>query len=358
MFAESIHDGRRMMRAVCFESPKRVSLRDVPAPRIESATDAIVAVEAAGLCGSDLHVYHGRETGLDAGTIMGHEFVGRIISVGDSVARFRVGDRVCAPFSTNCGHCFYCQAGLTSRCENGQLFGWVQNGIGLHGCQAEQVRVPWADGTLVRVSDDVTNGEAILLGDNLSTGFFCADLADVSPGKSCAVIGCGTVGLFAILAAKTKGAAPLVAVDQVAHRREMAQRFGASAVEPAHALEAIQNATQKRGADSVLEVVGYPDAQRLAYQMLRPGGSMGVVGCHCTPEFAFSPVQAYDKNLTYRTGRCPARHYMTELLPQISALRTSLELLITHSFSFEQCGQAYEMFASRQENCLKVLFHP
>lgn len=344
------------MRAICFDRPGRVELREVDDPTIVAAHDAIVAVSSAGLCGSDLHVFHGRETGLDRGTILGHEFVGKVIATGSAVTRFRLGDRVCAPFSTNCGECFYCRNGIPSRCERGQLFGWVQGGQGLHGCQAEQVRVPWADATLLAIPDSISDADAILLGDNLSTGFFCADLAGVGTGQVCAVIGCGTVGLLAVIAALQRGAQTVVAVDQVEYRRAAASRLGAVAVEIIQARHAIDAATDGRGADSVLEVVGLPEAQRLAYELLRPGGQMGVVGCHCTPHFAFSPVQAYDKNLAYRTGRCPARKYMDQLLPSLVSRELVLDSFLTHTFRFDQCQEAYELFAERRQNCLKILF--
>lgn len=346
------------MRAICFEAVQKVALREVPDPRLESPSDAIVRVEMAGLCGSDLHVFHGRETGLDVGTPMGHEFVGRVVAAGESVRSIRIGDRVCAPFSTNCGACFYCRQGLTSRCEIGQLFGWVQNGTGLAGCQAELVRVPLADATLVPIDDATSDVEAILLGDNLATGFFCAELAEVAPDKICAVVGCGTVGLLAIMAARQKGVQTLFAVDQVPHRREIAARLGATPLTPEEAVAAIRRASGGRGADSVMELVGLPAAQKLAYEILRPGGTMGVVGCHCSDHFAFSPVQAYDKNLSYRTGRCPARAYMNRLLPLLHNRSLDVKSFLTHTFSLSDCSAAYTLFANRQENCLKVVFVP
>ncbi len=137
------------MRAVTFRGVESVRVDDVPEPALLDARDAIVAVEVAGVCGSDLHVYHGREVGLDVGTVLGHELAGRVIALGDGVTGLSVGDRVVSPFSTSCGACFYCLRGHTCRCERGQLRGWVEGGRGLHGAQAERVRVPLADATLV-----------------------------------------------------------------------------------------------------------------------------------------------------------------------------------------------------------------
>jgi 2-desacetyl-2-hydroxyethyl bacteriochlorophyllide A dehydrogenase len=346
------------MRAICFDGLERVDCREIPDPELESETDVIVAVDMAGLCGSDLHVYHGREAGLDRGTVMGHEMVGRVFALGSGVRTLRIGDRVAAPFSTNCGDCFFCRSGLTSRCSAGELFGWRQNHRGLHGCQAEFVRVPLAESTLVNLDEQISNPGAILLGDNLSTGFYCADLSDARNARVSVVVGCGTVGLLSIAAAKSRGCPVVFAIDQVPHRREFAAGLGAIPLEPVEAPERILAATAGRGADSVLEVVGLPAAQQLAFELLRPGGTMGVVGCHCAPSFAFSPVQAYNKNLTYRTGRCPARAYMERLLPNMGDPNLAFDSLITHTFSFADCQAAYELFAFRRENCLKVAFVP
>lgn len=345
------------MRGVGFQAVERVEWIELPDPKLESPRDAIVAVELAGLCGSDLHPYFGREEGLDPGTVMGHEFVGRVLEVGSEVRTIRPGDRVFAPFSTSCGECFYCRMGLTSRCSENQLFGWRQAGRGLHGGQAEFVRVPLADGTLMKVPTGLSDRAALLLGDNYSTGYFCAELAGVRPEGVYAVIGCGTVGLLAILAAQQMGAQQIVAIDPVAARRQQAESLGAvAAADEAEALDWVRSRTSGRGADAVLELVGLPAAQRLAYQLVRPGGTLSVIGCHCTPNFAFSPVEAYDKNLTYRTGRCPARHYMEKLAARVVSQSLDLDRFITHEFPLSDCQRAYRVFSERQGGCLKAAF--
>jgi 2-desacetyl-2-hydroxyethyl bacteriochlorophyllide A dehydrogenase len=345
------------MRGVGFQAVEQVEWIELPDPRLESPRDAIVAVELAGLCGSDLHPYFGREEGLDPGTVMGHEFVGRVLEVGSEVKSVRPGDRVFAPFSTSCGECFYCRSGLTSRCVENQLFGWRQAGRGLHGGQAQLVRVPCADGTLMKVPAGLSDRAALLLGDNYSTGYFCAELAGVRPDGVYAVIGCGTVGLLAILAARQMGAEQIVAIDPVAARRQQAESLGAiAAADEATALDWVRSRTAGRGADAVLELVGLPAAQRTAYQLARPGGILSVIGCHCTPHFAFSPVEAYDKNLTYRTGRCPARHYMDKLTGLVVSQRLDLDRFITHEFSPRDCQDAYRFFSERQGGCLKAAF--
>lgn len=344
------------MQAAIFANVNQVTASETGDPDLQSSRDAIVKVSMAGLCGSDLHPFFGRELGLDCGTVMGHELVGTIVAIGDDVAGFQIGDRVCAPFSTNCGDCHFCRTGLPSRCEVGQLFGWVSNGNGLEGCQSEFVRVPLADATLMKLPESVSDEAALLLGDNFSTGFYCAEMADAGVGKSHVVIGCGTVGQLCILAARSMGAEQIIAVDPVESRRQQAAELGARGVAPDKALDEVHAMTLGRGADCVMELVGLPDAQQLAFQAIRPGGTMSVIGCHCTPNFQFSPVDAYDKNLTYRTGRCPARHYMDLLTPRVAAGEFSLEPFITHQFPLADATRAYDVFANRKDNCRKAVF--
>lgn len=347
------------MQAVCFQSVEKVSVESIINPQIMDPSDAIVEVEIAGLCGSDLHPFFGREQGLDPGTVMGHEFVGRVVQVGDSVRDVSVGDRVFSPFTTNCGQCFYCHRGLSSRCPYGQLFGWRQQGNGLDGCQSELVRVPLADGTLMKVPQQIDSDTALLIGDNLSTGYFGASLVvetDSVDSDTFAVIGCGTVGLLAIASAKRMGAKHVIAVDPNTSRLEIAQRLGADAFADAENAEsAILSATDGRGADGVMEFVGLPDAQRVAYRLVRPGGRMSAIGCHCTPNFAFSPAQAYDKNLTYRTGRCPARSYMDHLPGELANKPMDLSWCITHRFGIDDAVEAYDTFAYRKDGCIKAV---
>lgn len=345
------------MKAVCFKEVGKIELVDLPDPEVSESEDAIVKVSMAGLCGSDLHPFFGRELGLDVDTPMGHEFVGEIVAVGSDVSNYKVGDRVFAPFSTNCGRCYFCKNQLPSRCVVGKLFGWVQDGQGLAGGQAEYVRVPYADGTLLKQPEGLSDVAALLLGDNFSTGYFCAEMAGVQPGGAYAVIGCGTVGLLSIVAAKSLGAEKIFALDPVPHRRQHAEALGAIGLDSNDgAVQDILSKTDGRGVDAVMELVGIPAAQELAFKLVRPGGTMSVIGCHCTPNFAFSPVDAYDKNLTYRTGRCPARHYMNLLTDKVVDQLFSIDEFVTHRFSTSDCVQAYDVFSNRKDGCLKAVF--
>ena len=220
------------MQALTFSGKEIIDYSTVKDPELVHPSDAIVRITMAGICGSDLHVYHGRETGLDHGTVMGHEFTGVVEETGIDVRKFKKGTKVLSPFTTSCGECFYCLIGLTCRCEKGNLFGWVQNGSGLQGAQAGYIRVPMADSTLLPLSADLSEKKGLLVGDVFSTGYFCADNVGIKSGRVYAVIGCGPVGLMTILAAKHLGASTLFAVDPIPERLAKAEQFGAIPLNP------------------------------------------------------------------------------------------------------------------------------
>lgn len=351
------------MRAVTFHEVEDVRVESVAEPAIEAPGDALVAVELAGVCGSDLHVYHGRERGLDPGTVLGHELVGTVVEIGRGVRRLRPGDRVASPFTTSCGECFYCRGGLTARCERGQLLGWVERGHGLHGAQAERLRVPLADSTLVAIPEGdrrVEAVEALLAGDVLATGWYAAERAGAGPGVTVAVVGCGPVGVAAALAAGELGAERVFAIDPVAGRRALAARFGAEPLDPVAAAPAaaVREATGGRGADAVVEAVGTPEATRLAVDLARPGGTVSAVGVHTEPAFAFTPGEAYDKNLTYRAGRCPARAYLDRLLARLAERDLGVAALVSHRLPLADAAHAYRIFSGKLDGCTKPVLVP
>ncbi len=346
-----------MMQALTFGGKEIIEYSTVGDPALLHPSDAIVKITLAGICGSDLHVYHGRETGLDHGTVMGHEFTGVVEEAGRDVKKFKKGTRVLSPFTTSCVECFYCHIGLTCRCEKGNLFGWMQNGHGLHGAQAAYIRVPMADSTLLPLSNDLTEEKGLLLGDVFSTGYFCADNAEIKPGTTYAVIGCGPVGLMTILAAKHLGAEKLFAVDMIAERLAIAEKFGAIPLNASltDVKEEIFNHTNGRGADAVMEVVGTDRSVKLAIELIRPGGIISSVGVHTANNFSFSPGEAYDKNLTYKSGRCPARFYSEKLLREGVPQRYAIEDIITHQFPLKEGAKAYEVFDKKMDNCVKAI---
>ena len=347
------------MRALVYHGIHDFRYEHAMDPGLLAPTDAVLRVQLAAICGSDLHVWHGRETGLDQGTVMGHEFVGEVVEVGPAVGRFRRGDRVVAPFTTSCGDCRFCRIGLTARCIHGELFGWVQQGRGLHGGQAELVRVPLADATLALLPEGLPDEVGLLLGDVLATGYHAARLGEAGPGRVCAVVGCGPVGLMAVLAARELGAETVYAVDPVPDRLEFAARLGGvPLLQDPDAVARIRDATQGFGVDSVLECVGTPAALRLGFDLLRPGGTVSSVGVHHDATLPFSPAEAYDRNLTFRSGRCPARAYFPNLLPIAERHGPSLTGLFTHHLPLAEAAAGYTMFAARSGGCVKVALRP
>ncbi|MEQ8810405.1 MAG: alcohol dehydrogenase family protein [Imperialibacter sp.] len=347
------------MKAITFQGKEKLSFETVADPSIIHPTDVIVKVALTAICGSDLHVYREHEKGLDYGTVMGHEFVGEVVEIGSAVTGLKNGDRVVSPFTTSCGVCYFCKIGLTCRCQQGQLYGWVEHGHGLHGAQAEYVRVPLADSTLVKSPDGLSEEQVLLTGDIFSTGYFCAENAGVRPGGRYVVLGCGPVGLMAILAAKIQGADEIWAVDSVPERLAIAQRYGAVAVDlsKTDAKQFILEQTGGIGADAVMEVVGNPSAQQLAFDVVRPGGIISSVGVHTATNFTFSPVDAYNKNITYKTGRCPARHYMSKLLPLLGNQQIDLSAIISHRLPLAQGVEGYRIFDQKLDKSLKIVLN-
>ncbi|MBL7112334.1 MAG: alcohol dehydrogenase catalytic domain-containing protein [Bacteroidales bacterium] len=347
------------MKAITFQNIREIECIDVPDPEILEPGDLIVKTTCTAICGSDMHVYHGRETGIDKGTVMGHEFTGEVVETGTGVTVFKKGDHVVSPFTTSCGKCYFCKTGLTARCERSQLFGWVENGKGLQGAQAEYVRIPLADSTAVLIPENVQPRHALLAGDILSTGYFCAEMAEVQKGKPYVVVGCGPVGLLAVLSAFDQGADRVYAIDPVEYRLKIAEKMGAVPIKLDDVIqEKVQDITQGIGFESVMEAVGSPGAQRLAYQIVRQGGIISTVGVHTAADFSFSPVDAYNKNITYKIGRCSARHYMDKVIPRLHGWSKMLDLIITHTMSLDEGKNAYRIFDQKLEDCIKILLNP
>lgn len=353
------------MKAVVLKQLSTLELRDVPEPGVQHADDAIVRITTAGICGSDLHIVHGRDPGIRMGTIMGHEFTGVVEEVGSAVRDFKRGDRVVAPFSTNCGECFYCIRNLPARCIHSLPFGFVnEDGKGLEGAQAEYVRVPLATSTLHHVPakrEDGTNlddEDVLFLGDIFSTAYSTVEAAAIQKGDVVVVIGCGPVGLLAVRAAQLLGAGKVVAIDRVGYRRDKAQSMGATDVSPESALPAVREFTDGRGADAVIEAVGHSSALDLAIELARPGAIISVAGYHTAPTYPYPIHTAYSKNLTLRIGRCSARKYIPILLPLIMERKINLTEIVTHRFPLSDGPRGYELFNEHKDRAIKVLLKP
>lgn len=342
------------MKAVVFNGKYDVSVQDRPVPVLKDPGDVIIKVKYTALCGSELHVYRGHQPSK-TGFIMGHEFTGEVVQVGDSVKNFKIGENIVSPFTLSCGVCFYCLKGATSRCEHSLLFG----SPALDGAQAEFVRVPLADGTLFAAPEGVDEKTLVLMADIFPTGYFAASnvLKNLTPEERKTsvnvVIGCGPVGLCAIVAAKSM-AEIVYAIDSVPERLEEAKSLGAIPLNlNEDPLKVIKEATEGRGADNVLEIVGLSPALRLAFDLVRPWGKISSVGVH-NAEIPFTGNEAYNKNITIQFGRCPVRSIFPESLELLKKEHHRLDILSGHLMKLEDAVSAYDLFDKKKVQ--KVIF--
>ena len=344
------------MRGLTLDGVGVITYRtDLPEPAVERPSDAVVAVHRAGLCGSDLHSYQGRER-VRFGVIPGHEVVGEVVAVGAGVTDVAVGDRVLVPFTTNCGVCDPCLAGLSSRCVEGGLFGYGDPDSpdlpALPGGQADLVRVPLAESTLVRIPNLVSDEEAILLADNLPTGWHAAQQAGIAPGQPAAVVGLGSVGLCAVVAALAMGAEPVTAIDPLVDRRDRAERLGARLAPLGEAPGSFA---------SIIEAAGTPAAQGLAFRSLRPGGTLSIISVPTSKRFGVTPIEAYERNVTMSLGRAPVRSILDQIFSKVMAgeLAVPADEILTHPLTpLEQGPEMYRRFAKREPGLLKAAFVP
>lgn len=335
------------MQALVFEGPGLIVVRDRPEPRVIDDGDAIVRVTASGLCGSDLHPYLGREP-MARGTIPGHEAVGVVEAVGPDVTLVAVGQRVIVPFTTSCGNCEPCRRGVSARCSRGALFGWrdpSDEASGLDGCQAEAVRVPLADTTLVP-APDVDDHAALLLADNLPTAFAAVERA--RPSNSLTVVGLGAVGLGVVAIARRIGIERVVAIDPVTERAAAAMTLGAEIGVP--------GATEPTS--SVVEAAGSDSAQRTAIDCVAPGGIASIISVQTATDFVFSPIEAYDRNLTVAWGRAPVRSILDAHIDLLSEVadRVADVIVARRDLGLSDGPAAYAAFADRA--FLKGAFDP
>jgi threonine dehydrogenase-like Zn-dependent dehydrogenase len=346
------------MRGLTLDGVGVITYRtDLIEPTIELPTDAVVEVQAAGLCGSDLHPYQGRER-VRFGVVAGHEVVGRVVAAGTYVTEIVIGDRVLVPFTTNCGECDPCRSGLSARCDSGRLFGFGDPdrpaAPALQGGQAERVRVPLAESTLMPVPNLISDEQAVLLADNFPTGWYAAERAGIVPGRSAAVVGLGSVGICATVAAVSMGATPVLAIDPLPDRRRRAGLLGAQTASP-------DEARPVHSFGSVIEAAGTPVAQELAGRLVRAGGTLSIISVPTTDRFQVTPIEAYDRNLTIRTGRAPVRSILERLLGRVVAgeLTVPGDLVLTHPrVPLEQGAETYRRFAAREPGFLKAAFLP
>lgn len=344
------------MLAVTIQGPEQVRVDERPEPELLAPDDAIVRVEATGVCGSDLHIYHGRVK-VEPGFTVGHEFVGTVVAAGEGVTRVAEGDRVLGCFHTACGTCFWCLRGAYHVCAEARVFGHGATLGDLPGSQAEQVLVPRANLTLRAVPEGMSSDAALFAGDVMGTGYHAIWQAGLEPGDSCAVLGLGPVGLCAVQVARAAGAARVLAVDTVAERLAAAESFGAEAVHLTEAdpRAAVKAATDGRGVDVCVEAVGEPEALDLGARLTRQGGTLSVVGVYAERREIHMGV-IWIRALTLRTGRANVIAHVDRVLAMMEAGVIDPQALVSRHMKLTEAPEAYAAYDRRE--ALKIVLTP
>ncbi|WP_439566372.1 zinc-dependent alcohol dehydrogenase [Gloeocapsopsis crepidinum] len=402
------------MKAVVFHGIGDIRLDDVPEPKIQESTDALVRLTSSAICGTDLHMIRGTFTGMKPGTILGHEGIGIIEEIGSNVRNFKVGDRVVIPSTIACGYCSYCRSGYHAQCDNSNpngssagtaFFGGPEETGPFNGLQAEYARIPFANAGLVKLPNEVTDDQAILLSDIFPTGYFGADIAEIVPGDTVAVFGCGPVGMFAIASAKLLGAGRIIAVDTIPSRLEMARELGAEVIDynAEDPIEIIHQLTGGIGVDRAIDAVGVDanaphsgpaaeKAQQQAQQFqqelqqiapqtnpqngnwipgnapsqalewcvqgLAKAGTLSIIGVY-PPTHKFFPIgMAMNKNLTINMGNCNHRKYIPILIDMVRNGTVDPTKVLTQVGALMSAIDAYKAFDQRQPGWVKVELVP
>jgi len=389
------------MKATRWYGKHDMKVEEVPDPTIEHPRDAIVRVTLTAICGSDLHAYDNYIPTMKDGDIMGHEFMGEVVEVGKEAGSLQIGDRVVAPFPISCGECFFCQRQLFSLCERSnpnskiaeEMWGHSPAGIygyshmlgGYAGGQAEYVRVPFADVDHIKVPESLTDEQALFLSDIFPTGYMGAEQAEIEPGDTVAIWGCGPVGQFAIRSAFMLGAGRVIAIDRYAERLAMAQQGGAETIdyeESGDVVDALKEVTQGRGPDRVIDAVGMeahdsslsglydrakqavrsetdrPTALRQAVMACRNGGTVSISGVYGGFVDKFPLGSVMNRSLTIKTGQCHVQRYMKPLLKRIENGEIDPSFVITHRLRLDEAAEGYDMFWAKKDNCIKVVLQP
>ncbi|MGI8572255.1 MAG: zinc-dependent alcohol dehydrogenase [Solirubrobacteraceae bacterium] len=341
------------MRAVTFQAPGQLRVEERPVPELIAADDAVVRVEATGVCGSDLHVYRGR-IAMQPGFTIGHEYVGTVVEAGDGVTRVKVGDRVAGCFLTACGICPRCMRGEYQRCVESRTFGFGAALGSLQGTQAEYALVPRANLVLRAVPDGVSDEIALFAGDVMGTGYHGVEASGLRAGDTAAVIGLGPVGLCAVQAAHLAGAR-VIAIDRVEDRLALAKAFGAI---PLHMGEQDVRAEVKLltgGVDVAIDAVGHPDALETAIRVTRECGAIQCLGIYAERAEVHLGL-AWLKSLTIRGGQANVIAHIDTVLRMLADGRLDPSPLVTHHMSLDDAPEAYEVFARRE--ALKIVLRP
>jgi alcohol dehydrogenase len=371
-----------------YRGPYRVRVEEKDRPRIEHPNDAIVRVQLAAICGSDLHLYHGMMPDTRVGHTFGHEFIGVVDEVGPSVQNLQVGDRVMVPFNVFCGSCWFCARGLYSNCHNvnpnatavGGIYGYSHTCGGYDGGQAEFVRVPFADVGPSRIPEWMSDEDAVLLTDACATGYFGAQLGDIVEGDTVVVFGAGPVGLFAAKSAWLMGAGRVIVVDHLDHRLEKARTFAhAETVNFTHHDDVVlhlKRTTGWLGADVAIDCVGAeadgnltqhvlatqlkmqggsPVALNWAIDGVRKAGTVSVMGAYGPMFSAVKFGDALNKGLTLRMNQCPVKRQWPRLFEHVRNGHLTPSDIVTHRIPLEHIAEGYHMFSAKLDGIIKPL---
>ncbi|MEU4248402.1 glutathione-independent formaldehyde dehydrogenase [Amycolatopsis sp. NPDC026612] len=378
------------MKAVVYQGPRQVEVREVPDPVIDQPTDAIVKITTTNICGSDLHMYEGR-TAVEEGKILGHENMGVVVEIGSGVTRVKVGDRVSVPFNIACGTCRNCLEGWTSFClrvnpaegMDGAAYGYANMGP-YDGGQAEYLRVPYADFNLLDLPAGTEyENDFTMLSDIFPTGWHGTELAGMRPGDRVVVFGAGPVGLLAAHSAVIRGAAEVYVVDKERDRLAMAEKIGVLPIDfgEADPVEQIMAATGGQGADCGVEAVGYQAHDHSGQEhpelvldnlvkSVRSTGGIGVVGVYVPQDpgaategakegrIGFDYGTLFMKGQRMGTGQCPVKRYNRRLRDLIITGRANPSFLVSHELPLEQAAEGYDRFDHREDGWTKVLLRP
>lgn len=376
------------MKAMTYRGPYKIRVEEKPDPRIEHPGDAIVRVDLAAICGSDLHLFHGMLPDTRIGHTFGHEFVGTVEQVGPSVQRVAVGDKVMVPFNIYCGSCFFCARGLFSNCHNvnanatavGGIYGYSHTAGGYDGGQAELVRVPFADVGPTIIPEGISDENALLLTDAFSTGYFGAQLADIVEGDTAVVFGAGPIGLAAARSCWLMGAGRVIVVDHLDYRLEKARTFAYA--ETVHfgqvddIVRHLKRATDGLGADVVIDAVGAeadghvlqhvtssklklqggsPIAINWAIDAVRKGGTVSIMGAYGPLFSAVKLGDAMNKGLTLRTNQAPVKRQWPRLFEHIRNGTIDPSAMITHRIPLDDIAEGYHAFSSKLDETIKTV---
>ena len=344
------------MRAVTFQAPGVVAVEERPEPELLDPEDAIVRIEATGVCGSDLHIYHGRVQ-IEPGFTIGHEYVGTVLAAGDRVTRVAPGDRVLGCFQTACGGCWFCRRGLYHRCEQSRTFGHGATLGSLQGTQADMALVPHADLVLRKVPEGMSDDVALFAGDVMGTGFHAVVASGMRPGDAVAVLGLGPVGLCAVQVARACGAARVIAVDSVPERLQVARGFGAEAVHltDEDVRAAVKGATDGRGVDVCIDAVGDPRALDMALRLTRACGSVQCIGVYAERAEVHMGL-LWLKAINLRGGHANVLAHVDPVLEMMAAGVLDPSPLVTHHMKLEEAPEAYAVYDRRE--ALKIILTP